>query len=185
MFATPFPVSLTAGLSSHPQRGSRGYLPFAAEDFYVTPLRSEQRFFGLPWPFCWAGGFSPLRTSLPIPFSSFFWFHQTPVRIRCEHRLSTQPVFSSASSEGSDFRALCSSDSSERIGHSAVKGHPLSLEAFAAAHSSSLLPFFFRSTDGGRIPPEYCPSLFAPALASVHAEEFALLPVHWMAAPFP
>ena len=87
--------------------------------------------------------------------------------------------------EGSDFRAPCFSDPSERIGRSAVKGHPLSLEAFAATHGSSLPPCFFRSTDGGRIPPGCYPSLFAPALASVHAEEFALLPVHWMAAPFP
>jgi len=87
--------------------------------------------------------------------------------------------------EGSDFRAPCFSDPSERIGHSAVKGHPLSFEAFAAAHGSSLPPCFFRSTDGGRIPPGCYPSLFAPALASVHAEEFAFLPVHWMAALFP
>jgi len=87
--------------------------------------------------------------------------------------------------EGSDFRAPCFSDPSERIGHSAVKGRPLSLEAFAASRGSSLLPCFFRSTDGGRIPPGCCPSLFAPALASVYAEEFAFLPVHWMAAPFP
>lgn len=185
MFATPFPVSLTAGLSSYPQRGSRGYLPFAAEDFYVTPLRSEQRFFGLPWPFCWAGGFSPLQASLPIPFLLFsgstrhrLGFGASIVSRRSPSSLQPLP-------EGSDFQAPCSSDSSERIGHSAVKGHPLPFEAFAAAHGSSLPPCFFRSTDGGRIPPGCCPSLFAPALASVHAEEFALLPVHWMAAPFP
>jgi hypothetical protein len=51
--------------------------------------------------------------------------------------------------------------------------------------SAARHPWFFRSTDGGEVPPGYYPSLFATALASVHAEESGDFLVHEAGSLFP
>ena len=62
--------------------------------------------------------------------------------------------------EGSDFRAPCSSDSSERIGHSAVKGNPYPLKL------SPLLtvPRFFLVSFGLPMEAGFLPGIALPSL---------------------
>ena len=63
----------------------------AAEDLSIMRMRQEQRFFGLPWPFCGARGLSPLRTSRFIRFICSLKTIRRRVGIPPGHRLTPQP----------------------------------------------------------------------------------------------
>ena len=71
LFATPFPVSLTAGLSQRPGFSRYAY---ALERQLLSDalIQGKQTLFGLPWAFCGPGGFSPLATLRLHPLEVYF-----------------------------------------------------------------------------------------------------------------